>query len=76
VRHDDIADAEEAESRRDTLGLHRLTFGAISPLASKEGRMVDIASKNLWARKTRSLLTILGVAVCVMLYLWPALLAM
>jgi putative ABC transport system permease protein len=34
--------------------------------------MIDIAFKNLWARKTRSLLTILGVAVCVMLYLFMA----
>ena len=34
--------------------------------------MFDIAFKNLWARKTRSLLTILGVAVCVMLYLFMA----
>lgn len=34
--------------------------------------MLDIAFKNLWARKTRSLLTILGVAVCVMLYLFMA----
>jgi putative ABC transport system permease protein len=32
--------------------------------------MFDIAFKNLWARKTRSLLTSLGVAVCVMLYLF------
>lgn len=34
--------------------------------------MFDIAFKNLWARKTRSLLTIVGVAVCVMLYLFMA----
>jgi cell division protein FtsX len=34
--------------------------------------MFDIAFKNLWARKTRSLLTILGIAVCVMLYLFMA----
>ncbi len=34
--------------------------------------MIDIAFKNLWARKTRSLLTVLGVAVCVMLYLFMA----
>jgi putative ABC transport system permease protein len=34
--------------------------------------MVDIALKNLWARRTRSLLTVLGVAVCVMLYLFMA----
>lgn len=34
--------------------------------------MFDIAFKNLWARKTRSLLTILGIAVCVMLYLFIA----
>jgi putative ABC transport system permease protein len=32
--------------------------------------MFDIAFKNLWARRTRSILTILGVAVCVMLYLF------
>ena len=34
--------------------------------------MFDIAAKNLWARKTRSLLTISGVAICVMLYLFMA----
>lgn len=34
--------------------------------------MWDIALKNLWARKTRSILTIVGVAVCVMLYLFMA----
>jgi putative ABC transport system permease protein len=32
--------------------------------------MFDIAFKNLWVRKTRSILTSLGVAVCVMLYLF------
>jgi putative ABC transport system permease protein len=32
--------------------------------------MLDIAFKNLWARKTRSILTVMGVAVCVMLYLF------
>jgi hypothetical protein len=39
---------------------------------TKEGKMIDIAFKNLWARKTRSLLTMLGVAVCIMLYLFMA----
>ena len=34
--------------------------------------MIDVAFKNLWARKTRSILTILGVAICVMLYLFMA----
>ena len=34
--------------------------------------MIDVAFKNLWARKTRSTLTILGVAICVMLYLFMA----
>jgi len=32
--------------------------------------MLDIAFKNLWARKTRSILTVLGVAVCIMLFLF------
>jgi putative ABC transport system permease protein len=34
--------------------------------------MLDISLKNIWARKTRSILTILGVAVCIMLYLFMA----
>jgi hypothetical protein len=34
--------------------------------------MLDIAFKNLWVRKTRSILTILDVAVCLMLYLFMA----
>lgn len=34
--------------------------------------MLDIAFKNLWARRTRSILTVLGVAVCIMLYLFMA----
>jgi putative ABC transport system permease protein len=32
--------------------------------------MLDIALKNLWARKTRSILTVMGVAVCIMLFLF------
>jgi putative ABC transport system permease protein len=37
---------------------------------NRGGRMLDISLKNILARKTRSILTVLGVAVCIMLFLF------